>query len=146
MRKRAIELREHLFPEAELVVWREGKTWHRDMRVVSCSGGVREPGMRGHSSRGNRETSERDLRGIEAATSEATGKVSSHTPVVISPEESDGNIVPGKLANNGTIVSAESMEGRMPTKRNPKQETANRIQSRDFASIGLGRVRQRSLL
>ncbi len=88
----------------------------------------------------------RNLRGTEAATSEAIGKVSNHKPVVNSSEESDGNIVPGKLANNGTIVSAESMEGRTPTKRNPKQETANRIQSRDFASIGLGRVRQRSLL
>ncbi len=98
--------------------WREGKTGHRDMRVVSCSGGVREPGMCGHSLRENREASGRNLRGIEAATSEATGKVSSHTPVVISPEESDGNIVPGKLENNGTVVPAELMEGRTPTKRN----------------------------
>ena len=126
------------------MVWREGKTGHRDMRVVSCSGGVREPGMCGHSSRENRETSERNLRGTEAATSEATGKVSSHTPVVVSPEESDGNKVPGKSVNNGVAVPAESMEGRTPAKRNSEQEAASRMQSRIFASNGLNRVRQRA--
>ncbi len=86
--RRAIELRKHLFPEVELVDWREGKTGHRDMRVVSCSGGVREPGMCGHSLRENRQTSGRNLRGTEATTSEATGKVSSHTPVVLLPPRS----------------------------------------------------------
>ena len=89
------------------MVWREGKTGHRDKRVVSCSGGVREPGMCGHSSRENRETSGRNLRGAEAVTSDATGKVSSHTPVVVSPEESDGNKVPEKSVNNGVVVPGE---------------------------------------
>jgi hypothetical protein len=37
----------------------------------------------------------------EAALAEATGKVNSHNPVVGSPEESDGNVVPGKSANKG---------------------------------------------
>ncbi len=100
------------------MVRHESKTGHRDKRVVSCSGGVLEPSMCGHSSRENRETSERNLRGTEAATSEAIGKVSNHKPVVNSSEESDGNIVPGKSANNGTVVPAELMEGRTPTKRN----------------------------
>ncbi len=112
--RRAIELRNHPIPEAELVDWREGKPGHRDKRVVPCSGGVREPGMCGHSPRGNRETSGRNLRGTEIATAEATGKVSSSTPVVISSEESDGNIVPGKSVNNGVTTPAESMEGRTP--------------------------------
>ncbi len=112
------------------------------MRVPDHPGGVREPGMCGHSLRENRETSGRNLRGTEAATSEATGKVSSHTPVVNFPEESDGNIVPGKSVNNGVVVSAESMEGRTPAKRNSVQEAANRIQSRIIASNGLDRVRQ----
>ncbi|MCP4253573.1 MAG: hypothetical protein GY775_09205 [Candidatus Scalindua sp.] len=62
--------------------WHEGKTGQRDMRVVSCSSGVREPGMCGHLSGENRETLERNLRNTEAATSVETGKVSSHTPVV----------------------------------------------------------------
>ncbi|KAA3598825.1 MAG: hypothetical protein D8M57_12960 [Candidatus Scalindua sp. AMX11] len=39
------------------------------------------------------------------------------TVFVSSPEESDGNKVPGKSANNGTRVSAELMEGRTPAKR-----------------------------
>ncbi len=47
--------------------------------------------------------------GIEASISEATGKVSSHTPVVSSPEESDGVIVPEKSANKGKAIPAESI-------------------------------------
>lgn len=42
---------------------REGNTGRRVMRVVSRSGGVREPGMRGRSSHENRETSGRSLHG-----------------------------------------------------------------------------------
>ena len=80
----------------------------------------------------------------EAVEAEATGKVNSRAPVAKSSEESDGNIVPRKSANNGTSVPEESMEGREPTKRNSGQEAANRIQSREFASNGLARVRQRT--
>ena len=122
----------------------EGNTGHRDKRVVSCSGGVREPGMCGHSPRENRETSGRSLRGGEAATAGATGKVSSRNPVVTSPEESDGNVVPEKLANKGVATPAESIEGRAPTERNPGQGAAHRAQSRASASNGLDRVRQRA--
>ena len=100
--------------------------------------------MCGYSPRENRETSGRSLPGTEASTAEATGKVSSRNPVVGSPEESDSNIVPEKLANNGAVVPAESMEGRTLTKRNPDHETANRMQGRKFASNGLDRVRQRA--
>ena len=57
------------------MVWREGNTGHRDMRVVSCSGGVREPGMCGHSPHENRDTSGRSLSGAEAAMTEATGRL-----------------------------------------------------------------------
>lgn len=74
----------------------------------------------------------------------ATGKVNSQKPVASSTEESDGNIVPEKSANKGTAIPAESMEGRTPNKRNLGQKAANRIQSRDFASNGLDRVRQRA--
>ncbi len=90
--RRAIELRNHPFPEAELVVVREGNTRHREKRAVSCSGGVEEPGMCGHSPRENRETSGRSLPGTEAAMTEATGKVSSRNPVVGSPEELTGRV------------------------------------------------------
>ncbi len=80
----------------------------------------------------------------EAARAGAAGKVSSRNPAVGSTEESDGNIVPEKSANNGTAIPAESMEGRTPTERNLDQKAANRVQNRIFASPGLARVRQRA--
>jgi len=64
---------------------------------------------------------------------------------ICSDEESDGNIVPRKSANKGRRVPAELMEGRAPAKRNSKQEAANRIQGREFALIGMQRVRQGTL-
>lgn len=82
--------------------------------------------------------------GNEAAMTEATGTVNSHTPVVTSPEESDGVIVPGKSANKGMAIPAESMEGSTLTKRNPEQKAAHRTQKRESASNGLDRVRQRA--
>lgn len=100
--------------------------------------------MCGHSSHGNRETSERNLRGSEATMAEATGKVSSRNPGVHSPEESDGNMVPEKSANKGEAPPAESMEGKTPAERNSGQEAACRTQNRESASIGLARVRQRA--
>jgi hypothetical protein len=45
------------------VVWREGNTGQRDMRALFCTGGVKEPGMCGHSPHENRETSRRSLHG-----------------------------------------------------------------------------------
>ena len=81
---------------------------------------------------------------IEASTTEATGTVDSHTPVVGSPEESDGVIVPGKLANKGMAIPAEPMEVSTLTKRNLEKEAAHRTQKRESASNGLDRVRQRA--
>ena len=46
----------------------------------------------------------------EARMAEATGKVNSRNPVVSSPEESDGNIVPEKSVNKGAATPADSME------------------------------------
>jgi RNA-directed DNA polymerase len=82
--------------------------------------------------------------GSEASITEATGKVSSRNPVAGSSEESDGNVVPEKLANKGTAVPAESMEGRAPTERNSDQKAAHRTQKRESASNGLDRVRQKA--
>jgi hypothetical protein len=124
------------------VVWREGDMGRSDKRGASCSGGVEEPGMCGHSPHGNRETSGRSLHGGEAAMTEATGKANSRKPVASSPEESDGNIVPEKSANKGAASLAESMEGRTPTERSSRQEAAHWTQSRVSASNGLDRVRQ----
>jgi hypothetical protein len=101
--------------------------------------------MCGHSLRENRDTSERSLPGFEVIWAEATGKVNRRTPDAGFTEESDGNKVPGKSPNKGNEVPAEAMEGKTPTERNLKQEAANRIQSREFASNGLDRVRQRAV-
>ena len=114
------------------------------MRVPDRPGGVREPGMCGRSPRENRETSGRSLRGGKAAMTGGAGKVNSRNPVSNSPEESDGNIVPEKSANKGVAAPAESVEGRAPTERNSGQEAAHRAQSRECASNGLNRVRQRA--
>ena len=75
---------------------------------------------------------------------EIAGKGRPRTPAVGSPEKSDGNIVPEKPANKGVATPAEPVEGRTPPERNSKQEAANRAQSREDASIGLLRVRQRA--
>ena len=124
--------------EPSLLSDSEGEMDCREKRVAGRPGGVLELGMCGHSVRGNRETSERGLRGNRA---DATGKVNSRTPVDRSDEESDGNIVPRKSTNKGSSVPAELMEGRAPAKRNSKHEAVNRIQGREFASIVLQRVR-----
>ena len=99
-RRRCIELRKHPFPEAEPVDWREGHTKARVKRVRLCSGGVRDHRMCGHVSRGNRETSERRWHVVKHAVTPG-GKASRRNPSDRAPEESDGVIVPGKLANNG---------------------------------------------
>ena len=56
--------------------------------------------------------------------------------------KSDGNIVPKKQTNKEKISSAESVEGRTPTKRNTGQSPTVRTQSRGTVSCGLSGVRQ----
>lgn len=60
------------------------------------------------------------------------------------PRESDGSILPGKLANNGAAEApAESAEGRDPAKRNAGQTGLPRTQSRTPGkSSGLSGVRE----
>jgi RNA-directed DNA polymerase len=75
---------------------------------------------------------------------ETAGKANHRNPVVISAEESDSNIVPEKLANNGAAASAEQVEGRALAERNLGKEAAHRTQKRECASIRLTRVRKRA--
>ena len=75
---------------------------------------------------------------------ECKGKANRRTPLDRAPEESDGVIVPKKLANSGKQRPKEPMEGRTPTKRNPQENATNRVQDRGFVSNGLERVRQRA--
>ena len=90
--------------------------------------------------RENRDTSGRGLHSDEAAMTEMEGKVNSRTPAIRPPEESDGNIVPEKSTNKEMAISAESMEGRTPTKRNSTQKAAGRTQNRENATKCLSRV------
>lgn len=138
-----MELRKHLFPEAELVDWREGHTDGDDTRVAVCSGGVRDQRMRGHVSHGSRETSERRQPVIEYGSA-AGGKADRRNPSARAPEESDGVIVPQNLANKGPQRPAESGEGRTPAKRNPQKSATDRVQDRGCVSNALVRVRQRA--
>src|SRR5690625_1023779 len=143
-RRRAIELRNHLIPGAETVVCarrQQGRPRHSQAVVrpaesenLACVDTFRT-------------RTERPRKGAcmvirETSYAGAAGKVSSHNPVVSSPEESDGNIVPEKSANKGTAFPAESMEGRTPAERKTDRNAENRVQNRVFASPGLARVRQ----
>lgn len=57
-------------------------------------------------------------------------------------EKSDTAIVLAKVANNGAIASAESLEGRAVPKGNGRQTAASWTQSQGIASTGLSAVRQ----
>ena len=134
-----------LFRVPTLWCEREGNTGGRvGTRVADRPGGAIEPGMCGHSLRENRETSGRILHGLEATMPDTTGKANNHTSEVSSPEESDANIVPEKMANKGRRSPAESLKGRAAAERNSEHEAAGRVQDRVAASIGLDRVRQRA--
>ena len=123
--------------------WREGETGACVTQVRSRSGGVRDHRMYGHVSRGNRETSERRLPVNEHGTT-TVRKANRRNLTDRAPEESDGVIVPEKLANRGLQRPAELMEGRMPTKRNPQKNATDRVQDRRYVSNELARVRQRA--
>ena len=70
-------------------------------------------------------------------------KVMSHNLDMNAGRESDGCIVPAKCLNkDGRFSSAESMEGRRPTKENTGQTAASQIQSWEYALAGLRRVRE----
>src|SRR4030095_11215279 len=56
--------------------------------------------------------------------------------------ESDGRIVPAKGSNKDGQPSAESLEGRRPTKENIDPPTPSRTQSRTSESRGLLGVRE----
>lgn len=81
----------------------------------------------------------------EAPKAGATGKANSRNPVATSPEESDGVIVPGKLANKGMAIPAEPMEERPPTERKSTTAARLRSQNRLVLSIGSRWLRRRHI-
>lgn len=74
----------------------------------------------------------------------AQGKANRRNPCAGATGESDGVAVPEKSANKGEQPPAESMEGKPPTKRNPRKEATDRVQDRECVSNRLERVRQRA--
>jgi RNA-directed DNA polymerase len=71
-----------------------------------------------------------------------SGEVNSQMPDMYAIRKSDGNIVPKKQANKEGVSSAESVEGRAPTKRNTGQLPTVRTQGRGAVSSRLAGVRQ----
>ena len=74
----------------------------------------------------------------------AGGKASRCNPSARATGESDGNVVPEKAANKGQQRPAELLEGRKPTKGNPRKQAIGRVQDRETVSSQLERVRQRA--
>ena len=95
--------------------------------------------MRGSSLRGNREVL---MVASGHGTGVRSGKVNSRTPDMYAVRKSDGNIVPKKQTNKEEISSAESVEGRTPTKRNTGQMPTVRTQGRRAVPSRLADVRQ----
>jgi RNA-directed DNA polymerase len=93
--------------------------------------------MSGHSTRENRETPSTPATGAGRLEKGMTPKPSMHVG-----GEWDGRIVPAKCSNKDGQPSAESMEGRRPTKENIEQPTPPRTQRRPGESSGLLGVRE----
>jgi RNA-directed DNA polymerase len=93
--------------------------------------------MHGYSTRENRETPSTPATGAGRPEKGMSLKSSMHAD-----GESDGRIVPAKCSNKDGQPSAESMEGRRPTKENIEQPTPPRTQRRSSESSGLLGVRE----
>ena len=85
--------------------------------------------------------------GAEETLTDISGKGNPRTPDVSSPEESDGDVVPGKSANKGMKFPAEWMEERSSTKRNAAERPATRTLGRiDCVRRFWQRASERALL
>jgi hypothetical protein len=103
--------------------------------------------MGGHVSHGNRETSERCLQMSLTSYAEPAGKANRRNLAGRAPEESDGDVVPGKSANKGMKFPAEWMEERSSTKRNAAERPATRTLGRiDCVRRFWQRASERALL
>ena len=113
-------------------------------RASTRPGGVVDPGMHGHSTHGNRETSECPPVASRHDNRGGSGKAHCRTPDTYASEESDSAIVPEIRANNGAAAPAEFGEERTLTKRNAATEATPRTQGRIGVSFGRLRVRLRA--
>jgi RNA-directed DNA polymerase len=98
--------------------------------------------MHGNSNRENRETSISSAPCQQHAV-DRPGNVTDGNFGMHGMEESDGSVVPTKSMNNeAPLVSAESMEERLPIKRNIDEANLDRAQNRTPRSRGIGGVRE----
>jgi group II intron reverse transcriptase/maturase len=93
--------------------------------------------MHEHSTRENRETPSTSVIAAGRLEKDMSPKSSMH-----GDGESDGRVVPTKGSNKDGQPSAESLEGRRPTKENIEEPTSLRTQSRASESRGLLGVRE----
>ena len=116
--------------------YRKGEVWLALAESETCS-------MCGHSLHENRETR-------QAPSPKAKGKrvvsMKERTRRIDADanRESDDVIVPENPPNKEAPAAAEVAEGRTAAKRNAREESATRIQSRKVASSGLEGVRRRA--
>lgn len=98
--------------------------------------------MHGNSNRENRETSTPSKQ-CQQHSLDRSRNVTDGNLDMYGVEESDGSVVPTKPANNEEpISSAESVEGRLPIKRNIYEANLDRAQNRVPRSRGIGGVRE----
>src|SRR5450759_1656656 len=133
-----IELRNNRLQSAD-VVPRGGRQHcgRRQGEPSVDSAQSKAPGMPGYSTRENRETPSTPATGAGRLEKGMSPKSSMHAD-----GESDGRIVPAKGSNTDGQPSAESREGRRPTKENIEQPTPPRTQRRSSESSGLRGVRE----
>jgi RNA-directed DNA polymerase len=98
--------------------------------------------MHGNTSHVNREIPgllQPSLPGMDAGAQREVGR---RTPLMDEPGKSDNRVVPEKAPNKARRRAAEGPEGRRLAKRNSRQATTLRTQSRARVHAALGRVRQ----
>lgn len=98
--------------------------------------------MHGNTSHVNREIPgllQPSLPGMDAGAQREVGR---RTPLMHEPGKSDNRVVPEKAPNKARSRAAEGLEGRRLAKRNSRQATTLRTQSRARVHAALGRVRQ----
>ena len=122
---------------------REGNTFHCVIgKRWNDSAESKNLSMRRNFNRENRETLSASDDGQQPSP-ERSANAHSGNADMHAERESDGCVVPAKLANNEEhSFSAESMEGRQPAKGNIEQATLDRTQNRTPRSRGLFGVRE----
>jgi RNA-directed DNA polymerase len=136
-----MELRNQTVSQADPVqAWRRQQRPHRQGEVGASAAESKTLSMRGNSKRENRESPAVS----ESFDADRSANALGGTADVHVAGQSDGSVVPTKLANNeGAEPSAESAEERDPTQRNTEQDALDRTQSRVLRrSSGLSGVRE----